>query len=280
MGPVLSLIIILTLSILVTRIATIAITHTGLSRQAAKFQARSAFTGTGFTTSESEKVVDHPVRRRIINLMMLLRSAGIVSILISLILSFAGDSTELEILTRLSILVGGLLSLWGLINLKAVNRVLARRIERLLEKWYDLDTRDYGSLLHLSGDYRVLELRIGEDDWLEGKTLEECELDKEGVSVLGSRAASAPGPSSPTALINRAATNKTPKGRAKIREGDTLILYGEADRMHELDSRRKDSSGQSAHESAVAQHRRDEEEAARKDEASTKEESQKDGAGK
>lgn len=64
MLSIVSLLLILTLSILITRIATVALTHTGLSREAARFQARSAFTDVGFTTSESEKVVNHPERRR------------------------------------------------------------------------------------------------------------------------------------------------------------------------------------------------------------------------
>ena len=54
---------VLSLSLFVTQLATIALTYTGLSLEAARFQARSAFTGTGFTTSEAENVVDHPVRR-------------------------------------------------------------------------------------------------------------------------------------------------------------------------------------------------------------------------
>lgn len=72
MLSIVSLLIVLTLSILVTRIATVALAHTGLSRESAKFQARSAFTGVGFTTNESEKVVNHPIRRRILLLRMLL----------------------------------------------------------------------------------------------------------------------------------------------------------------------------------------------------------------
>ena len=66
MIAIFSLLLVLVLSLLITRIATIALTYTGLSRQSAKFQARSAFTGVGFTTSESEKVVNHPVRRRVL----------------------------------------------------------------------------------------------------------------------------------------------------------------------------------------------------------------------
>lgn len=62
MTAVVSLLVVLTVSLLVTRIATVALTATGLSRETARFQARSAFSGSGFTTSESEAVVRHPVR--------------------------------------------------------------------------------------------------------------------------------------------------------------------------------------------------------------------------
>ena len=52
MTAILSLLLVVTLSILVTRIAAVALRHTGLARQTARFQARSAFSGAGFTTSE------------------------------------------------------------------------------------------------------------------------------------------------------------------------------------------------------------------------------------
>lgn len=57
---VIAFLIVLTLSLVITRIATVALTMTGLSSEAAEFQARSAFTGTGFTTAEAEKIVNHP----------------------------------------------------------------------------------------------------------------------------------------------------------------------------------------------------------------------------
>ena len=63
MIPVVSLLTVVTLSMVVTRIAAVALVYTGLSHQAARFQARSAFTGVGFTTSEAEHLVNHPVRR-------------------------------------------------------------------------------------------------------------------------------------------------------------------------------------------------------------------------
>ena len=60
MIPIITFLIVVILSVLVTRVATIALVHTGLSREAAQFQARSAFTGVGYTTTESERIVKHP----------------------------------------------------------------------------------------------------------------------------------------------------------------------------------------------------------------------------
>lgn len=233
-----ALLTVLALSMIITRIATIALASTGLSREAAKFQARSAFTGTGFTTGEAEKVVNHPVRRRIINLLMILRSAGLVSILISLILSFAGTATSTEVAWRLFSLVAGVSILWVVANLQVVDRFLSRWISGALQRWTDLDTRDYASLLKLSGEYTVTELSVKRTDWLEGKQLSDCRLDDEGVRVLG---------------LYRADGRYVgaPKGATTLAEDDTLILYGRGKRIRELDRRRDDAGGDTAHEEAV-----------------------------
>ena len=66
MAAVVSLLLIIALSLLITRIASVAFVHTGLSREVARFQARYAFSGVGFSTSEAESIVGHPVRRRIV----------------------------------------------------------------------------------------------------------------------------------------------------------------------------------------------------------------------
>lgn len=54
MTAVLTLLVVILESMVITRIATIALMATGLTRESARFQARSALTGAGFTTSESE----------------------------------------------------------------------------------------------------------------------------------------------------------------------------------------------------------------------------------
>jgi Trk-type K+ transport system membrane component len=72
MGAALSIFVILSVSIFIIRVAAVALRLTGLTDVSARFQALSAFTGTGFTTIEAESVVNYPVRRRIVSLLMII----------------------------------------------------------------------------------------------------------------------------------------------------------------------------------------------------------------
>lgn len=237
---VVALLTVLGLSLIITRVATVALTFTGLSEEAARFQARSAFTGTGFTTREAETVVDHPVRRRIIMTLMLLRSAGIITILLSLILSFMGSAEEGKV-ARLFWLLGGVLMLWLLSLSHWVDEVLKRMMRSAVRRWTDLDVRDYIGLLKLSGDYVIRELRIDENDWLAGKPLRDCRLSQEGISVLG---------------VYRLNGNYVgvPKASTEIHAGDTLVLYGRAEALQKLDRREKGGQGDREHDQAVGDH--------------------------
>jgi hypothetical protein len=164
MVAVTSLLAVLLLSLIIVRIAAEALVLTGLSREAARFQARSAWTGTGFTTAESERVVGHPVRRRVVEWLMVLRSAGLV---------------------RLFLLLGGLAALWLFARSRWIERRMARAIAWALKRWTDLDARDYAGLLHLAGEYAIMELKVRDGSWLAGRTLDELRLPQEGVLVLG-----------------------------------------------------------------------------------------------
>ena len=54
-----------------------------VGRRTALFQALSAFSGTGFTTPEAESIVNHPARRRITMLLMIVGTAGIATVIVS-----------------------------------------------------------------------------------------------------------------------------------------------------------------------------------------------------
>ena len=239
MAALISVFVAISLSLLVTRIATEALTLTGLSRTSARFQARSAFTGSGFTTQESEAVVQHPVRRRIVIWLMFLGNAGIITVVSSLVLTFVSTTSRGGAL-RLLYLFLGLGVLWFLSNNRAFNRLLTRLVRKALRRWTDLDLRDYASLLHLKGDYQVREITVNtEHDWLANKKLKELRLRDEGIAVLG---------------IQRHDNSYlgAPFGDTYVCPGDTLILYGRKTALMELDMRTEGAAGEKAHQQAIA----------------------------
>jgi hypothetical protein len=238
----LSLLLVLSVSLLIMRVGTVALTLTGLSRESAHFQAQSAFLGVGFTTRESEHVISHPVRRRIIMMLMLLGNAGVVVTVSSLILVFLSASGPEGWLPRAAGLFSGALLLWLVFSSEAVDRHLSRVIGLALRRWTDLDVRDYASLLRLAGEFSVIEMRVRPDEWLADKTLAQLDLRSEGALVLG---------------IERANGHYVgaPRGPTMVRPGDLLIVYGKTSRLKELDRRPAGAAGDHAHQEAVQRQR-------------------------
>ena len=237
MFSIISLLVVLVFSVLLTRIATIVLTHTGLTRQTARFQARSAFTGVGFTTSESERIVNHPVRRKVMLLLMLLGNAGIITVIASFILSFVGEETG-SILLNMTILVVGVAGLWTFAASSWVDKRLNNLVGRLLKKYTNLNVRDYESLLHLSGEYRVSEMYVDPQDWICDRRLAELQLRDEGIIVLG-------------VVRTDGSYIGAPDGSTTVHSNDSLLLYGRAAAMENLDARRRGSVGEVEHRKMV-----------------------------
>lgn len=257
MIAIISLVIILALSLIITRIATIALTHTGLSKESAKFQARSAFTGVGFTTTESEKVVNNPVRRRILLLLMLLGNAGIVTGIASLIIGFTAEGSEQNPWMRIVILAAGISILWTLAQSNWVDRKLSNVITRFLKKHTRIDANDYANLLHLAGDYRISQIGIDKKHWLCDKTLKEVRLNDEGIIVLG---------------INRVDGTYlgAPVASTYIRENDSLTIYGRGETMNRLEKRTKTRRGDKDHDRMVRQQEKIEQQEIKKNKTAKK----------
>lgn len=234
MFAILSLLLVLSVSLLVTRIATIALTYTGMSRESARFQARSAFTGTGFTTSESENIVTHPVRRRIILLLMLFGNAGVAAVLTSLILTFVGEEQGSMLTLKIVLVISGVAALWAIASSRWVDRQLSKVIERMLSRYTRLEVRDYASLLHLAGEYKVSEMHVDPDGWLANQTLQNLKLRDEGLLVLGVERVSGE-------FIG------TPNGETRLEEGDDVIIYGRDSTIAELSQRRPGFKGDAEH---------------------------------
>lgn len=244
MIPIISLLVIIVLSSIVTRIATIALIYTGLSRESAQFQSRSAFTGVGFTTTEAETIVNHPVRRRIVMVLMLLGNAGFVSVVASVLLTFIGaEDSAFTLGMRVLTLAAAVTVLWALSKSRALDRWMSRQIARALRRWTDLRVRDFVGLLHLADNHEILELTVEPNDWMSERLLRDLRLPDEGVLVIG---------------IQRTDGSYlgAPDGETPIEPGDRMILYGPEDRLAELDQRRRGEPGETAHREAAAEHAR------------------------
>ncbi|WP_049922258.1 TrkA C-terminal domain-containing protein [Halopiger djelfimassiliensis] len=234
-----SLLIIISLSMLVVRVGTVALTMTGLSKEVASFQSLSAFSGAGFTTDEAEEATAYPSRRRTVKTLMRLGNVGLVTTIASLVVSFADPVTRLE---RLVVLVAVCLVLIALARSKRFNELLTPVIKWGLARSARLEPRDYTGLLNLDRDYRVADVAVDEGDWLAGERLDDLELrSTEGVTILG---------------IERG--NGTyigaPAGKHTIHPGDRIIAYGQEERLKELADRGENDAA--AHEAAKRDHDR------------------------
>ena len=237
--PIVFLLVVVSMSLLVTRIASVALTLTGLSQEASRFQARSALAGVGYTTQEAELVVNHPVRRRIIMILMLVGNIGVPTVVATLVVSLLTATQAESWWKPLLVLIAGLIALLFAARSRWLESRLNRLLARILQRWTDLEVRDYAALFQLQNGYAVSEMLVEPGDWIDGKSLDAAALSKEGVLVLG---------------IQRRNGDYVgaPRARDHVHAGDVLILYGAGSRIRELDNRSV-GTGDAAHRRAVAE---------------------------
>jgi hypothetical protein len=199
------------ISFLIVRAAAIALMLTGMDENRARFQALSAFTGTGFTTREAESVVHHPVRRRIISWLMVLGNAGIVTVIItatSTLVTSEGYQLSLNVL----VLLVGIYLIYRLATHKGFIRRWESFIEEKLVKYPAFEEGATEDLLHLTEGFGLVRAIITEDSPLVGKSLEESKLTAQGVIVLG--------------IERDRAWNPIPRANELIQVGDRVVVYG------------------------------------------------------
>ncbi|HUU39399.1 MAG TPA: TrkA C-terminal domain-containing protein [Desulfatiglandales bacterium] len=198
-------------SFLVIRAAAIALMMTGMDEKRAKFQALSAFSGTGFTTKESESVINHPNRRRIITWLMILGNAGIVTVIVTATSSLA-TSRGYQLSLNIVVLLAGIFLIYKIVTHKG----LIRRWESFIEdKFVQSRVFEEGvteDLLHLIEGYGLVRVIITEKSPIIDSSIAEQKLTKKEILVLG---------------IERGKNwIPIPKATEKIQEGDKLVVYG------------------------------------------------------
>jgi hypothetical protein len=198
-------------SFLVVRAAAIALMMTGMDEKRAKFQALSAFSGTGFTTKEAEYVINHPKRRRIITWLMILGNAGIVTVIVTATSSLV-RSGGYQLPMYILLLAAGIFIIYRIVT----NRGFIRRWEGFIEdKFVQSHTFEEDvteDLLHFIEGYGLVRIIVAEDSPLAGSSLAEHKLTERDILVLG---------------IERGKNwIPIPKATEIIEDGDKVVAYG------------------------------------------------------
>lgn len=175
------------LSIAFTRLAAGALIATGLPPEVATFQARSAFSGAGFTTTEAENVVNHPERRKIIGTTMFVGNLGTPTLVVTVLVGFLapGPGNTVE---RTMVIVSGLVLLVMLVAHRPAQRLLVRigqdqARKRLLPH---LD-RHVAELFEVGDDFVVGSVRVTDQPGVGVRSLRGIDDALPTVSVLGVR---------------------------------------------------------------------------------------------
>jgi hypothetical protein len=191
--------IVLSISFIAVRIGAIAFELTGLEWSLAKFQALSCFSGTGFTTKESELVVGNPQRRRIASMLIILGNAGLVT----MIATFANSLRPDTLMPKFKVpfldlffpaqlipwinLVVIILAIY--ISYKVFTRsTLAKKITEFLRK--NIIKREiivpvsFEEVTLFTGGYGVSSIDIDKDSPVLEKTLAQSDLRKMDINVL------------------------------------------------------------------------------------------------
>ena len=229
---VLLFVAVLVSSFIVVRIGAIAFQLTGVEWSMAKFQALSCFSGTGFTTRESELIVSSPQRRRIASILIVLGNAGLVT----LIATFANSLRPRAGLPGFKIpfletVFPSWLLPWIHLLIIAVVVYVTFRIftrskfvfwltnslrQRLIKK--DLVERvSFEEMVIPTGGYGISRLRISEKSPILNKLIMESGLRAGGINVL--------------AVVRGGETIANPKADMKIQSGDELICFGKLENV-------------------------------------------------
>ncbi len=207
--------VILVLMWVIIEVLSIALKMTGLELYRARFQVISLITHTGFTTRESELITQHPTRRRLASMLMVVSYIAQVS-LISVLLHMLTANEQ-----RLWYIGAALVLLVLFIVLVTRNRFFSSRLNRLTEKLLqkrvmkNIKKQPLDKVLKISPSYGIYELIVDDESPICGKSLADARLKDEYIQVLK--------------IDHGSTTTDFPSASMVLSSGDKLIVYGKTE---------------------------------------------------
>jgi hypothetical protein len=224
---ILLFIVTIIVSVLVVRVGAVAFNLTGLKWNVAKFQAMSCFTGTGFTTRESELVVASPRRRRIATYLIIVGHAGFVAMIATFAnsigpnifiskfdLPFLRSIIPPQLLPWINLVII-ILAIYATFRILPKTR-LAHRITALVKSTIIrrgiIHPETFEELMIAPGGYGVSRIEIDQGNPAVNRTIDETDIKQHDISVL---------------IIERGSkTIPNPPADTKILAGDQLVCFG------------------------------------------------------
>ena len=204
------LLIAILVSFIIVRIWGFALELTGIEPDVARFQALSAFSGTGFTTREAERVVGNRTRRRIVTILIILGNAGMVTVIATLVASFTQVSGYTWFFIRLAIIVGGIFGLYQLIIRSNVGQRILDWLQRPVMNRILRGVPAVEEIFHVEKDWAISLVMIKGSSNIIGLSVADITAE-EDIEILA---------------IDRAGTYLTrPNWDERIAEGDRLLVY-------------------------------------------------------
>lgn len=192
----------------VIEISTALFIFTGLERKVARFQAISMLTGTGFTTGESELIIDHPIRRKLAAFLILF-GAFSLAVIISAITNLL---TESFYTMEIAYFAGGLFVLLFVFKVPRVQKFMTSKLKRELKEHYELAELPIMDVLPMDKDDEVREISIEEQSKFAGKSFDQIIKNTEDIMLL---------------FIKRGDINIRNKAyQTPLKPGDRIIVYG------------------------------------------------------
>jgi hypothetical protein len=209
------LLVVISLSVVLVRVAAVALELTGIPWDRAKFHALSAFTNTGYPTPRSAEICEHPVRRRIASYLIILGNAGLITTVATLASSLmTADPWRSAI--NLGAVVLGIGSLVWIMRRPWLGRRLKPWAQRVLRARYAVDAEVQATqLLHLGENLALIRVPVDAKICEGCRTLAEFEASRPGARVLGVER--------PEGFV------AAPQGQETLSIGDTLVVYGSID---------------------------------------------------
>jgi len=213
------LLVAILISFIVVSVGGLALQLTGIESEVARFQALSAFSGTGFTTTEAERIVQHRTRRRIVTILIILGNAGLVTIIATMVATFTQVTGYGWFFARLGIIIISILVLYRLVIGSRFGNRFLQLVRKPLIKRILRDAPTAEEIFHAGKGWGVSLITIKEESKKAGLSLSEL-VGEEDLIILTLEAADD--------FISRPGVGE------KINVGDRLLVYGRSESIKRL----------------------------------------------